>query len=140
MAPAVTVTIEVVDGVIKQDPVAAMGDAGKGAELTGTYPEFPSELSVGQEFGEYEYTLKMSGMSTKSSGKSKVAAKESITTDAGTFDCFKVESESSTKVMLTTTKVTMTAWYAKNVGVVRSEVYDKKGNVTSKQELVSLTK
>lgn len=140
MAPAVTVTSEIVDGKIKQDPVAAMGDAGKNAKFSGTYPEFPSELSVGLEFGEYEYTLKMTGMSTKASGKSKVTAKESITTDAGTFDCYKVESESSSKVMMTTTKVNTTAWYAENVGVVRMEVYDGKGNVTSKQELVSLKK
>ncbi|MDR2915168.1 MAG: hypothetical protein LBV74_10115 [Tannerella sp.] len=139
-APAVTVTTEVVDGVIKQDPVASMGDAGKNAEFTGTYPEFPSELSEGQEFGVYEYTLKASGMTTKASGKSKVTAKESITSDAGSFECFKVESEASTKVMMTTTKITSTSWYAKNIGVVKNEVYDKKGNVTSSMTLVSLKK
>lgn len=140
LAPAVTVTTEVVNGSIKQDPVASMGEAGKNAEFTGTYPEFPSELSEGLEFGAYEYTLKMSGMSTKASGKSKVTAKESITTEAGSFDCFKVESEASTKVMMTNTKVNTTSWYAKNVGVVKNEVYDKKGNVTSGMTLVSLKK
>lgn len=140
LAAPVTVTTEIIDGKIKQDPVASMGEAGANAEFTGTYPEFPSELSVGQEFGEYEYTLKMSGMSTKSSGKSKVTAQESLTTDAGTFDCFKVESESTSKVMMTTTKINTTAWYAKNVGAVKTETYDKKGKVMSTMELVSFKK
>lgn len=139
-AAAVTVTSEIVDGKIKQDPVASMGEAGANAKFEGTYPEFPSELSVGQEFGEYEYTLKMSGMSTKASGKSKVTAQENITTDAGSFDCYKVESESTSKVMMTTTNIKTTAWYAKNVGAVKTETYDKKGNVTSVMELVSLKK
>ncbi|MDR2920577.1 MAG: hypothetical protein LBV72_14590 [Tannerella sp.] len=139
-AAAVTVTTEIVDGKIKQDPVASMGEAGANAEFTGTYPEFPSELSVGQEFGVYEYTLKMSGMSTKASGKSKVTAQESITTDAGSFDCYKVESESTSKVMMTTTNINTTAWYAKNVGAVKTETYDKKGKLMSAMELVSLKK
>lgn len=139
-APAISVTTEVVNGVTKQDPVASMGEAGVNAEFKGTYPEFPSELTVGEEFGAFEYTLKVNGMSSKASGKSKVIAKETVKTPAGSFDCFKVESETSSKAMMMTTKTKLTTWYAKGVGAVRVEVYDKKGNITSAQELVHLKK
>lgn len=42
--------------------------------------------------------------------------------------------------MITTTKINTTAWYAKNVGAVKTETYDKKGKVMSAMELVSLKK
>lgn len=132
-----TVETVVVDGVVVQDPVAAMGEAGKDIKVEGNFPEFPSELSVGQTFGEYSYTMKMMGTSTTTKGSSKVVAKEEITTPAGTFDCYKVESETSSKVMLQTTKVNTTSWYAKNVGAVRTETYDKKGKVQTVMELVA---
>ncbi len=133
-----TVETVVVDGVIVQDPVAAMGEAGKDVKVEGNFPEFPSELSVGQTFGEYSYTMKMMGTSTTTKGSSKVVAKEEITTPAGSFDCYKVESESSSKVMLQTTKVSTTSWYAKNLGAVRTETYDKKGKVQTVMELVAV--
>lgn len=132
------VEMVVVDGVIQQDPVAAMGEAGKDVKIEGNYPVFPSELSVGQDLGDYSYTMKMMGVSTTTKGGAKVTAKENITTPAGTFDCYKVESTSSTKAMFQTTKINTTSWYAKGIGVVRSETADKKGKVQTVQELVAV--
>jgi len=140
LAAPTEISVDVVDGVITFDPIASMGEAGKNAEVKGTFSTFPADLVVGQDVGDYSYTLKMTGMSTTVSGKGKVEAKESITTKAGTFDCFKVVSEVSTKVMLTTTKISSASWYARGIGTVRSETYDKKGKVISSQELVALKK
>lgn len=134
----VTVKMEVIDGKLVQDPVAAMGEAGNNVEIEGNFPEFPAKLTVGEEFGEYSYKMKMMGSTSTVKGSSKVVAKEELKTPAGSFDTFKVESESTSKVLITTTKVNTTSWYAENVGAVRTETYDKKGKVQSVQELVSL--
>lgn len=134
----VTVTMQVVDGKLVQDPVAAMGEAGKDVEIEGNFPEFPDKLTVGETFGEYEYKMKMMGSSSTTKGSSKVVAQEDVKTEAGSFNAYKVESESTSKVMITTTKVKTASWYVENIGAVRTETYDKKGKVQTVQELVAL--
>lgn len=69
----------------------------------------------------------------------KVEAKEEITTQAGTFECYKISYDISTK-MLITIKASNVEWYAKNVGVVRSESYNKKGKLTGYTLLTGLKK
>ncbi|MBE9510783.1 MAG: hypothetical protein IMY71_07895 [Bacteroidetes bacterium] len=59
----------------------------------------------------------------------KVEAKEDITTPAGTFECYKISYDISTK-MIITIKASTVEWYAKNIGVVRTESYNKKGKLT----------
>jgi hypothetical protein len=136
----ITVTIDVADGVVIFDPKAMMGEAGASMEISGTYPAYPATLEVGKEFGEYSYSMKMMGISTTVSGKNNVTAKEDIKTDAGSFNCLKIESEVSTKVLLKPVKTKTTSWYAKNIGVVKTEAYDNKGKLQSVQELISLKK
>jgi hypothetical protein len=140
LMPPITVTIDVVDGVVIFDPKAMMGEAGANIEISGTYPSFPATLEVGNDIGEYSYTTKVMGISTTVSGTNKVTAKEEVKTDAGSFDCFKVESEISTKVILKAAKTKTTSWYAKNIGTVKTEAYDNKGKLQSVQELISLKK
>ena len=137
MGTPVTASVDIVDGAIVTDPSAAM--AGMNAKFEGTYPSFPANLSVGQKM-EYSYTMKMGMSKTTTTGTNTVSAKESVTTEAGTFDCYKVDSEISVKVMMQTNKMTMTAWYANGIGAVKSETYDSKGNVETVQELISVKK
>lgn len=68
----------------------------------------------------------------------KIEAKESITTSAGTFECMVLSQTTSARSMLTTFEVTWKEWYAPNVGVVRTEYFDKKGKLTSYFELTKL--
>jgi len=140
LAAPTTTTTEIVDGVLIFDPKASLGESGANAEVTGTFSTFPAELEVGQNVGDYSYTLKMSGVSTTTTGKGKVTAQESVTTEAGSFNCYKIESEVSTKVMFSTTKAKSNSWYAKGAGAVKTEVCDGKGKVLSVQELISLKK
>ena len=58
----------------------------------------------------------------------KVMAEESISSDAGTFDAFKVSSITEIK-MMGTREMKNVEWIAKNVGMVRSETYDKNGKL-----------
>jgi hypothetical protein len=58
---------------------------------------------------------RVGGFSWKRSGTSKVAAKESITTQAGTFDAFKIERVATghpTRDPSHMTEITQQTWYA----------------------------
>jgi len=69
----------------------------------------------------------------------KVEAIEEVTTPAGIFECYKISYDMSTK-MLITIKASTVEWYAKNIGVVRSESHNKKGKLTGYTVLTGLTK
>jgi hypothetical protein len=69
----------------------------------------------------------------------KVEKKESITTSAGTFECFKIVSESEMKMMVKKTSKTA-VWFAKGVGMVKMESYNKKNEVEASMLLTKLEK
>ena len=56
------------------------------------------------------------------------------------FDCVKISYLQRTKIVLKTTTLRVTEWYAKGVGLVKSEAYDTKGNWDSKTLLVKIVK
>lgn len=59
----------------------------------------------------------------------RVEGFESVTTPAGTFNCLKVSYRAQYKVMLFSEKSYVTEWYAPNVGLVKRQETDKKGNL-----------
>ena len=67
----------------------------------------------------------------------KIEAKESVTTPAGTFDCLVISQNVSTK-MIVGIKGASKEWYAENVGMVRSESYNKSGKLMGYSELTKL--
>lgn len=69
----------------------------------------------------------------------KVEAIEDITTPAGTFSCYRISYDVETKVMIKV-KSKSIEWYAKNVGVVKSESYDSKGKLSGSMLLTSFKK
>lgn len=66
-----------------------------------------------------------------------VEARESIITPAGTFDCIVLSQNVSTK-MIIRVKASSREWYAENVGLVRSESYNKKGKLMGYSVLTKL--
>jgi hypothetical protein len=57
-----------------------------------------------------------------------VLAEETLNTPAGKFDCFKI----SQKVFMKTLgkiEINSIEWYSEDVGMVKSETYDKKGKL-----------
>jgi len=95
----------------------------------------PAKLKAGEmlDNGGVTVTISNNGMKIMKISvivsNRKVEAQENITTQAGTFECYKISYDISTK-MLITIKASNVEWYAKNVGVVRSESYNKKGKLT----------
>ena len=65
---------------------------------------------------------------------------ETVSTTAGKFDCIKISYLKRTKIVLKTTTLRITEWYAKGVGLVKSEAYDTKGKSYGKTLLTKIVK
>ena len=63
--------------------------------------------------------------------KGKYKGRETIHTPAGDFDCIKIYTEQKGKVMFISETEYSIDWYAKNIGLVKSETITKKGKVIS---------
>jgi len=144
------------DGVLKMDMKKFIPQDmyGSGSdikfEMKGDYLEIPKNLEAGQTLKDgmiegkmiMEDNPAMANMTmTIKILNRKVESKESITTPAGTFSCFKItyDMESSTKVMGMNTNMTLSSvdYLAEGVGVVRTESYDKKGELSGYSILAS---
>jgi hypothetical protein len=97
--------------------------------------EFPSKLSVGQSLknGSITMTAEGSPIPMKISVEiidRKVEAKETITTPAGTFECYKITSKSVSRTQMgvnMTFEFSSAEWITEKVGMVKSESFDKHG-------------
>ena len=90
-------------------------------------------LSVGMELPDYDVSVKVMFVTTKMNCKDrKVTARETVTTPAGSFDCFVVEEKTTVKTMMVNEKSNSKTWYARGIGMVRQEMWDRK-------KLVSVT-
>ena len=113
-------------------------------DITGTNVELPNDLQVGQSLKDanMNMAIDMGGMKMNMSIdmlNRKVDKKESITTPAGTFDCFALSYDSEMKMgMKITFKIK--EWIAEGVGVVKSESYNKNGKLMGYSELTSFKK
>lgn len=65
---------------------------------------------------------------------------ETVSTTAGKFDCIKISYLKRTKIVLKTTTLRITEWYAKGVGLVKAEAYDTKGKSYGKTLLTKIVK
>jgi hypothetical protein len=105
----------------------------------------PSNLKVGQSLPDATTKIKtgMNGMSlmtvTLSVTDRKVEGMETITTPAGTFECYKITQTTSMKTIMSKS-FTTEEFYAAGVGLVRTNTYKKNGKLESYQELLSLEK
>lgn len=112
-------------------------------EVAGEALVIPHELEVGQTLPDATsvVTPTMSGMNlmqfTFTVSDRQVAAREEVSTPAGTFDCFKIASRFKTKVM-GSREFTQAQWLAKGVGMVKAETYNAKGKLESRQLLTGL--
>ena len=114
-------------------------------ELSGTDIELPNDLSVGQELQEANVTMnvKMAGMNMKTivnMMNRKVEKIETITTPAGSFECFVIYSENESQIMGMKKTFPSRLWLAEGVGMVKQESYQKDGDLMSTMELTKFNK
>lgn len=99
----------------------------------------PSHLNIGEELNDAQVVAtihnngnRLGSMTLKSQNK-KVTAKEEISVPAGSFDCYKIEgtmvSVSETVGIPIKFEFRNVEWYAKGIGLVKSESYGKNGKL-----------
>ena len=131
------------ESLLPESMIDQMGDMEM--EITGTDIELPNNLEVGQFLPDANVTLTMSvaGMNMKTVVNilnRKVEKKETITTSAGSFDCFVIYSDSQTQAMGINKTFPSRLWLAEGVGMVKQETYQKKGEVMSRSELTAYSR
>jgi hypothetical protein len=115
------------------------------AVATGDVMEIPTALSVGQILSDAASKIQfnMNGLPFMTFSflvkNRKVEAKETITTAAGTFDCFKITYDLEAKVMVKST-LKIIEWWSLGAGMVRQESYNTKGEFQGKVEITKLTR
>ena len=129
------------DGVFKVDmrnyldPNTLQGMGDLEVTVDATELVMPSELKPGMELndGTIEMTAASGGVNvmsfTTNVKNRKVEGMETITTPAGTFECFKISQDVEVRSIMSV-KTSSIEWVAENVGVVKSESYNKKGKLT----------
>lgn len=112
-------------------------------DISGVDLEIPNNLSVGQELPDAEMNMKisMSGINMNMDltiTNRKVIGKENVTTPAGTFSCFVITYDMTTKMGMTQTSNSK-QWIAEGVGMVKQEDYQR-GKVSSSSVLTKFSK
>lgn len=120
-------------------------DMGLEMDITGTDIDLPNNLDVGQELPDANVSvaIKMMGMNMSikvDQVNRKVEKKESVTTAAGTFECYLLTEDQLTETMGRQTATRSKLWLAEGVGMVKQETYKKNGDLTSKMELTKYSK
>ena len=123
---------------------SAMISMGQGSiDLTATDPELmriPNKLAVGYKLPLGEMIVDLGGFRVKSTiTENEVVDREEITTPAGTFKCYVVKQTSEGRVMGIKSATTTKIWYARGIGMVKTETYSK-GDLFSTSVLTSMKK
>jgi hypothetical protein len=106
---------------------------------------FPAKMVPGDVLDDanIKITIESGGMRIMSMTMNiidrKVEGRESITTPAGTFDCYKITHTVESKT-IGTVKMSAVTWYSEGVGAVRTEDYNSKGNLQGYSILTRLDK
>jgi hypothetical protein len=122
----------------------------KDFEMTvdGVDKEIPTELTAGSSLkdAEVKFSFKtkdgspmpMMNISVWITNR-KVEGKESVTTPAGTFECYKMTEDVEMKTLFKI-KVKSISWFSKEAGIVKTESYKENGKLVGKTELTEISK
>jgi hypothetical protein len=125
-------------------------DSYKDFEMTveGADKEFPTNFVVGSTLKDANIKfmfkskdgmeMPMMTTSVKITNR-KIEAKESVTTPAGTFECYKITEDVEMKTMFAIRAKSIT-WFNYEAGTVKTESYKENGKYTGKTELTELKK
>lgn len=112
-------------------------------KFEGSNLEMPSNLKAGQSLsdGHMKMTVSTAGITIMTMSinvtERRVEGNEKITTSTGSFNCTKISQNVNMQAIINVT-ARNTEWYAKNVGMIKSESYNSDGKLTSTTELVSI--
>lgn len=128
-------------GFINQQMISAYEDMEISVETENL--EMPGKMNVGDVLKDGFLTMDISSSGMKimtmkiTISDRKVETKESVTTRAGTYDCFKISSVTTTKSPMKMV-INSTEWFSVGTGLVKSESYSGSGKFMGKSELIDL--
>ena len=116
---------------------------GMETNITGTNVVIPNDLSVGQTLPDASMTMDidMGGINMSMNvmmTDRTVDGLETITTAAGSFECYVISYTSNIKMGMNRTGKAK-QWLAKGVGMVKQEDYNKKGKLTGTSVLTEFS-
>lgn len=112
-------------------------------EMSGDQLAYPSRIQPGEKLpdGMFQMVVKNNNITmvtlTANITDRKVEGIENITTEAGTFNCYKISYNISMKAGFITSNSKAIEWIADGVGLVRSESFDRKGRPSGYSVLTS---
>jgi hypothetical protein len=112
--------------------------------------EYPSNLNAGQSLKDVDFTMsvwnqgaKFADISFKQANR-KVEGKESVTSPAGTWECWKISFEGQFKAGIGPIAIPFnfkgTEWFAAGFGIVKTETYTKNGKLAGSTLITSVKK
>lgn len=105
------------------------------------YIPLRTDAKTGDKLPESKFLYKLKPIKmTASVSNGTVEGFETLTTEAGTFNCLKVSYQAKYKIMFISETTYITEWYAENIGLVKSEEKTKRGKVTATSTLVRIEK
>ena len=114
-------------------------------KMSGDSLSYPSTFEIGKSLPDANMLMEV-GMNgtTMFTGKfliknRKIEAKESITTTAGTFDCYKISYDMDINMMVKRT-LKVNQWLSPGIGLIKSVNLDSKGEVSNRRELTAMEK
>lgn len=136
-----TQTFEVKNGTVTYDPKSLVGQIMEGMQVTvtGTPFQLPSNVKVGDTFGDYTITLNLAGIKTNTEVTGvKAVAEETLDVNGTSIDCVVIENTTVSKVIGIKQTAIQKIWYGHGIGPVKTNMYNKKGKLMTSQELVSI--
>lgn len=119
---------------------------GMEADIEGQEMTLPSSLSVGQQLPDAntKITVSSSGIQIMSTTVTvtgrEVTGEKEITVPAGTYKSYEVTSTQALKAGFISRDFKTVDYFSPKIGMVRTETYDKKGNLESYMVLSSFSK
>ncbi len=104
------------------------------AKLNNVYVEYPSVLSEGMQLPDAVFDMDVNTSGIPSTAhyemkNRKVVGKEKVSSDAGSWDAFKITYDTEIKIKMIGIGIPMkmqtTEWFVPDFGVVKSETYKK---------------
>ena len=132
--------IVVKDGIMYLDMKGMFGamDGLEGVQASGTAVKIPHDLAVGQSLDDAAAQVRIGIINCSVVlTEGKCIAIEDVTVAASTFRCHKISQKANATVMGIRNESTTVTWYAKGVGSIKTETYDRNGKLISVQELIS---
>jgi len=141
------INIKLFSGVLIIDmklfiPSSKQGQMGTAAATASdVYLEYPVAMKEGDALKDGQFSMDyknaggMAGSISVNITERKVVGKESITTPAGTWDCFKISSNQKITIKIAgigiPIKADVTEWFAPGFGVVKSDANGATTEITS---------